>query len=443
MSNPKVNVAICGLGTVGGHVFKILKDRKEELSKKLGFDIEVKKVFSKTGSRANEFKVSKKMITDNLNDVIKDQDIHIVVESIGDQPIAKKIISQSLKNGKQVVTANKAILSRSAKELYALSDSTKVGLFYEAAVGGAIPILRSIRESFLGDEILSISGIINGTSNYILTKMESTGRSFQDILKEAQDLGFAEANPSADVDGWDTAHKLVILSGLAFKADLNLKNVHVEGISRISPLDIEMCLEFGYRIKLLGIAKRLKNQIEIRVHPTLVSTSHLLSSVSEAFNAVMIKGKYSGPSLLFGLGAGGSPTANSVVADIIEAARNVHHDEFSLSALGYPSSLMKPVKVKAMSKISNRYYIRIRVKDKPGVLAKITSIFSEFKVSLSSIHQPDQQDIDQLQKGKEALIMIMTHISPEKNISLALAKINKLSVVIENALLIRVEDFSS
>ncbi len=430
---PQINIGLFGLGTVGGSVYQLLDKNRDLIAQKLGFPIQVKKVCELDPKKRAAFHVPQSLLTTKASEVLDDPEISIVVELIGDRPVAREIMMQALGLAKHVVTANKAILATHGHELYAEASKNEVEIFFEAAVGGSIPVLRAIREGFIADRIKSVMGIINGTSNYILTEMGEHKRSFEDVLADAQKQGFAESNPSSDIEGTDTAQKLAILVALAYGQIIPVDRIHKEGITAVTPLDIEMAEKFGYNIKLLAISKRHGDEIEARVHPTMISKSHMMASVRGVFNAVMMEGDYFGKSMLYGLGAGGLPTATAVVADIIEIARNIALRVPGVPTLGYRMESLQKAKIRDMDELESEYYLRFNTIDKAGVFAKIANALGQHHVSISSVYQHGREE------EKEIPIVIFTHKAKEKNMMAALREIEKMSLVTRKSMLMRVE----
>ncbi len=427
----KINIGLLGWGTVGTGVVKLLQSNSGLITRRLGVSLLIKRIADLDLERKRKTKVDRKILTRDARDVINDPEIDIVVELIGGYEPAKTYILESLKAGKRVVTANKALLARDGDAIFEAAQRAGMEVGFEASVGGGIPIIRSLNEGFVGNRIQSILGIINGTANYILSRMSEEGKEFVSILKEAQEKGYAEADPTIDVEGIDTAHKLAILVRLAFGTKIKFKAIYTEGITRITPLDLAFAKEFGYRVKLLAIAKRDKAGIEARVHPTMLPQSSLLAEVRDVFNAIYVTGDAMGPMMLYGKGAGMMPTASAVVGDMVEIAR---------SLLGggtgrRPTYLVgKDLKVKDMEELVGQYYLRFRVVDRPGVLAQISGILGKHQISIASV----------IQKGrgveKAVPIVIMTHEAREREIRRALEKIDRLQVVRDKTLFVRIEN---
>lgn len=430
---PQINIGLFGLGTVGGSVYKLLDKNSTSITAKLGFPLHIKKICEPNTERALASGISPSMLTTKISDVLDDPEISIIVELIGDKPVAKEVMLEALKLGKHVVTANKAILAAHGPDLYAEAAKNEVDILFEAAVCGAIPILRTIREGFIADRIEAVSGIINGTANFILTEMLEAGLDFKEALALAQSKGYAEADPTADVAGIDSAHKLTILIALAFGKFVSLQKIHIEGITDLTSLDLQMAKRFGYAIKLLGITKMVQGEIEARVHPTMIPLDHMLASVRGAFNAVMIAGENIGQSLCYGLGAGGQATATAVVADIVEIARNIAERVPGIPPLGYPLDKMEKAKVRSMEMMETEYYLRFTTLDRPGVFSKIAAILGANHISISSVEQHGREE------GAEVPIVVLTHKAVEKNVQSALHEIDKLPMMTKKSLLIRIE----
>jgi len=432
----EVNFGVIGFGTVGSGVVKLFLDNKEELEKRLNFKLNLKKIADKMLKSKEGVKVPKSMLTADAYDIINDKQINIVVELVGGTGIAKKFILDAIKNGKHVVTANKALLAEFGEEIFEACEKEQKMLGFEASVGGVIPIIRSIKENLAGDRIDSVFGIINGTCNYILTRMTEEGKDFNDVLKEAQQKGYAEANPSLDVDGVDAAHKLAILTSLSFGVKVDFDDIYKEGITKLTNTDIKFASDFGYSIKLLGIAKRVDGGIDARVHPTLIPKSHPLANVRMEFNAIFVKGYASGPILLYGKGAGMMPTASAIMGDVIDIARNIANGgSIAVPNRGYNKSSMKKIKPKKIAEIENKFYIRMSVVDKPGVLAAISGILGKRKISIASVIQKGRDE-----KGNGVPLVIVTHETKEKELLRALEEIKKLDFCLQEPIFIRIED---
>ncbi len=427
----KINIGLLGWGTVGTGVVKILQNNSGLIARRLGASLFIKRIADLDLERDREVKVDRKILTRDARDVINDPGIDIVVELIGGYEPAKTYVLESLEAGKRVVTANKALLARDGDTIFEAAQRAGLEIGFEASVGGGIPIIRSLSEGFVGNRIQSILGIINGTANYILSRMSEEGEEFVTILKGAQKKGYVEADPTIDVEGIDTAHKLAILIRLAFGTKIKLKAIYTEGITRITPLDLAFANEFGYRVKLLAIAKRDKAGIEARVHPTMLPQNSLLAGVRDVFNAIYVTGDAMGPMMLYGQGAGMMPTASAVVGDVVEIARSL----LGGGAGSKPTYLAsKGLKVKDMEELVGQYYLRFWVVDRPGVLAQISAILGKHQISIASVIQKGRR------VGKAVPIVIMTHEAREGEIRRALEKIDRLQVVRDKTVFVRIEN---
>ncbi|MBE9543266.1 MAG: homoserine dehydrogenase, partial [Proteobacteria bacterium] len=375
------------------------------------------------------------VLTTDAQKVVNDPEIDMVIEMIGGQGIAKDFMLQAINNGKHIVTANKALLAAHGNELFATAAQKGVDLAFEASVGGCMPTIKSLRESLVANHIQSMSGILNGTCNYILTKIEDEGISFKEALAQAQQQGYAEADPTLDVEGFDTAHKIAILAALAYGMEINLKAVYIEGISRITPLDIEFARQFGYRIKLLAISKIRNNRVEARVHPTMIPFKNLLTSISGTVNAITISGDAVGDILLYGRGAGMMPTASAVVSDIVDIARNILSGTVRrIPPLSYQRESIRRIPVLPIDDLVTHYYFRFAALDRPGVLSRISGILGRYNISLQSVHQKGRKT-----NGSVPLVML-SHRAKEADVKRALAEIRDLNVVSDKPVLIRIED---
>ena len=427
-----LSVGILGFGTVGTGVVKILTEKKKELASKLGFPVVVKRVADIDVRRKRALRLPRNVFIKKAEAVIDDPSIDIVIELIGGIHPAKEYILRALRNGKHVVTANKALLASEGSDIFKAAHKNKVEIGFEASVAGGIPIIKIVREALIGNKIQAIYGIINGTSNYILTRMTEAGIDFSAALNEAQNLGYAEADPTLDVNGIDAAHKLAILASLSFDMPIAFKKIYTEGITRITPLDIRFASEFGYTIKLLAIAKQLNRDIELRVHPTMLPKEYLISHVSGVFNAVYVEGDAIGSALYYGRGAGEMPTGSAVVSDIADIAKGIKRGVVNIS----DSSRIKKktnLKLKRMEDIQSSYYFRFSVLDRPGVLSKISGILGDYNISIKSVIQKERQ------REKVVPLVMMTHKARERDVMSAVKKIKKLTVVHGNPAYIRVE----
>lgn len=420
----QVKVGIIGFGTVGTGTIKILLNQKELIKKRTGIELILKKVADRDIERPREVTLPREILTQDAWEVIKDPEIDIVVELIGGIHPAKEFIIEALKSGKHVVTANKALLAEEGNDIFkeAMQRGLRVG--FEASVGGGIPIIKVMREGLVANKMLAIYGIINGTTNFILTKMTYEGIDFQDALRQAQTLGYAEADPTLDIEGIDSAHKITILASLAYGIPLSFNKVYCEGITKITAQDIAFAKEFGYKIKLLAITKILDGEIELRVHPTMVPENYLISKVDGVFNAIYVEGDSVGATLYYGRGAGSMPTGSAVVADIVDIAKGTNT---------MPMDFSEQYNIKPIEEIESMYYFRFTALDRPGVLSKISGVFGEHNISIASV----------IQKGRSRAgavpLVILTHKAKERDVLQALEKIDKLPVVSDKSVFIRVE----
>jgi homoserine dehydrogenase len=423
-----IKIGIIGIGTVGSGVLNIIKENKECILKRSGIDINISKLCDLELKNKKDLISGFKTTTD-CNEIIEDPEIHVVIELIGGYTSAKEIILKSLKNKKVIITANKALLALHGTDIFSTAHSNRVEIGFEAAVAGTIPILRSLKTGLIANKVHSIHGILNGTTNYILTKMTDEGIFYKEALKNAQELGFAEANPTFDVEGTDAAHKLTLLSWLAFDKKIDFNQVSSEGITDITPIDINYAGDMGYVIKLLGIAKDTSDGVECRVHPTMISKNHILASVKNEMNAVFIGSNYSGQTTYIGKGAGSFPTATSIISDVIYYGNRI---DDSTKELELPE-IYKTAHVKPSSEIISRFYFRFSAKDSPGVLAQITRILGNNNISISHVNQRV--------KGVEPVdVIVVTHPAKEGDVKDAIVKIDKLSGILQKTVIIRVED---
>ncbi|MBZ9623081.1 homoserine dehydrogenase [Clostridium tagluense] len=427
----KVKIAILGFGNVGTGVWKILKENKKEIMKRSNYEIEVAKILVKDINKKRDIAISKEILTDNIDDIINDESIKIVVELIGGRGEAKQYMIRAMKAKKHIVTANKLVIANWSEELFKIAEEEKVLFYYEASVAGGIPIIREINESLTANRIQQIIGIINGTTNYILSKMTNDGIGFEEALKEAQEKGYAEADPTSDVDGYDAVYKLAIMASLSFGTKINHDAIYREGIRSISSLDIEYAKKFGYTIKLLAIAKEENNKLELRVHPTLIPSNHPMANVNDVFNAIMIKGNAVGELMLYGRGAGDLPTGSAVVGDIISILRN-NVKPADISEVSEESNFKE---IKKPEENEAEFYIRLNVKDRAGVLGDTAKIFGENNVSIISMTQDVSREDD-------VPLAFITHKSTEKNIRNSLEKIKSLENVNRVESIIRIESFN-
>ncbi|MEK9969619.1 MAG: homoserine dehydrogenase [Ferrovibrio sp.] len=430
-SAPPLKVGIAGLGVVGAGVVRLLDQQATMLAARAGRPIKVVAVSARDKRKKRDMpKGGWRWYADAL-DLVTDPEVEVVVELIGgSEGKARALVEAALKAGKGVVTANKALLAMHGAKIAAMAEAKDAPLAFEAAVAGGIPILKALREGLVGNRIEKITGILNGTCNYILTEMRQTGRDFGVVLKEAQQLGYAEADPSFDVDGIDAAHKLAVLTSLAFNTQVDFKAVHVEGIRQVSAIDIAFAKEFGYRIKLLAIARRTPRGIEQRVHPCMVPADTPIAHVDGVFNAVAAEGDYVGRMMFEGRGAGSNPTASAVVADLADlaAGRRLH-------AFGVPAVKLQPLKAAAMADHVGRYYIRLIVRDQPGVLADVSAVLRDEKISIESLVQRGRSEAE----NQPVAVMLISHEAREADMARAMKKIAKLRSVLQAPALIRIE----
>jgi homoserine dehydrogenase len=433
----KVRVGLLGFGTVGSGTAKILLENKDILMARLGAELELKWIGDLDIETDRGVAVDKGLLTTDANRILTDPEVDIVVELVGGYEPAKGFILSAIENGKHVVTANKALLAAYGEEIFSAATKRGVEIGFEASVGGGIPLLRSIKEGLVSNRIQGLFGILNGTSNYILTKMTDEGKPFSEVLKEAQDLGYAEADPTFDVEGVDAAHKLTILLSIAYGVPIDFNSVYTEGISKITPLDITFMKEFGYRIKLLAISKDDGDSIEARVHPTLIPEGSLLANVNAAYNALYIMGDAVGSVMFYGPGAGMMPTGSAVVSDLVDVARNILSGATGrVPYFGYQTADVRPRPIKPPSELYAKYYFRVSAHDRPGVLSKISGILGDNDISIESVHQKGRDLV-----GAVPIVMI-THEAHEAAVCAALSRIDELDVVRDKTVMIRIEDWS-
>lgn len=425
-----INVGILGFGTVGSGTAHILVENAKLLEERLGFPVVLRKIADLDIKRDRGIKLGKNVLTTDAREVTDNPEIDIVVELIGGVGIAREFILRAIKNGKSVVTANKALLAEHGSEIFSAARKQQVSVGFEASVGGGIPIIRALGEGLVANRINYVYGIVNGTSNYILTKMTDEAVEFPKALKEAQELGYAEADPTLDVRGADSAHKLTILATLAFGIPLSYKNVYTEGITEITPQDIAFASELGFKIKLLAIAKAEGGRVELRVHPTMLPKGKLISQVDGVMNAIFINGRETGDTLYYGRGAGDMPTGSAVVSDIAEIAAAVMNGASPKSG---PATALSPMGIRHIDEVQSMYYFRFAAIDKPGVLSKISGVLGGNNISIASVIQKDRKE------GKAVPLVMLTHKAKEKDVSRALGKIDSLPIVAAKSHLIRVE----
>jgi homoserine dehydrogenase len=421
-----LKVGMLGCGVVGSQIARLLVENKSDLTSRAGANLELVKVAVKNIKTKREG-IPSNLLTDDAKSIVNDPEIDLIIEVIGGITPAKELILTAIKNGKSVVTANKALLAQAGAELYTAADNANVDLYYEAAVAGAIPILRPLRESLVGDQVLRIMGIVNGTTNYILTKMDESGTAFEDALKQAQALGFAEADPTADVEAIDAASKAAILAGLAFHSRVSDTDVYREGITKITATDVKVAKAMDMVIKLLAIAELTPGgEISVRVHPALLSRTHPLASVRESFNAVFVEAKSAGQLMFYGKGAGGEPTASAILGDLVAVARHK-----VTGGIGPKESDYADLKIAKIGQTKTRYLIRLNVTDKPGVLESVAHVFASHGVSIQTVRQTGA--------GDKAELIVMTHSSTESALSETVKDLSKLSAVTDVASVLRVE----
>ncbi|MBW2335642.1 MAG: homoserine dehydrogenase [Deltaproteobacteria bacterium] len=431
----RIQIGLLGCGTVGTGVAKLLIENKDLLTARVGADLNLKWVADIDIETDRGIQFPEGVLTTDAQKLLTDPDVDMVIEMIGGDGIAKDFMLQAINNGKHIVTANKALLAAHGNELFAAAARNGVDLAFEASVGGCMPIIKSVRESLVANHIKSMTGILNGTCNYILSKIEDEGISFQEALAEAQRQGYAETDPTLDVEGTDTAHKIAILAALAYGMEINLKDVYTEGISRITPLDIEFAGQFGYRIKLLAISKFQNQRVEARVHPTMMPFKNLLTSINGTVNAITVSGDAVDDILLYGRGAGMMPTASAVVSDIVDIARNILSGTVRrIPPLSYQRESIRKIPVLPMDDLVTHYYFRFAALDHPGVLSTISGILGKYNISLQSVHQKGRKT-----NGSVPLVML-THRAQEVDVKRALAEISDLNVVSDEPVLIRIED---
>jgi homoserine dehydrogenase len=432
----KLNVGILGIGTVGGGTYNVLTRNAAEITRRTGVAINVTQVADRSIDHAKAVTSGNVALTTDAFAIVNNPDIDVVVELIGGYTLSKELVLKAISNGKHVVTANKALLALHGNEIFATAQKAGVIVAFEAAVAGGIPIIKALREGLGANRIEWVAGIINGTTNFILTEMREKGLAFEDVLGEAQRLGYAEADPTFDVEGIDAAHKLTIMSAIAFGIPMKFEQAYTEGITKLQQTDIKYAEELGYRVKLLGITKRTDNGVELRVHPTLIPEKRLVANVNGAMNAVVVKGDAVGPTLYYGAGAGAEPTASAVVADLMDIARlqNVPM-ESRVPYLAFQADSIIDLPILPISEISSAYYLRLRASDKPGVLAGVTKILADRNISIDAMLQKEPADNEQ-----EADIVILTHVTIEKNMDAGIAEIKQLAAITGLPIKIRVEN---
>jgi homoserine dehydrogenase len=431
-----INVGLLGIGTVGGGTWTVLERNRGEITRRAGRRIQITRVADKDLARARKLTQGRAKLTGDAYEVTRAPDIDIVVELIGGTKIAKDLVLDAIAHGKHVVTANKALLAKHGNQIFAAAQKKGVTVAFEAAVCGGIPIIKAVREGLSANRIEWIAGIINGTSNFILSEMRDKGLAFDAVLAEAQRLGYAEADPTFDIEGIDAAHKLTILSALAFGIPMQFSKAYTEGISKLTREDIAYAEELGYRIKLLGITRRAKKGIELRVHPTLIPARRLIANVEGVMNAVLVKGDAVGPTLYYGAGAGSLPTASAVVADLVDVTRLITADPgHRVPHLAFQPDRLSDEPILPIGEVETSYYLRMRVLDRPGVLADIARILAKSKISIDAMVQKEPGE------GESRVdIVMLTHRAIEKNVDAAIKSIEKLRTVLGKVTRIRLEE---
>ena len=436
-----IHVGLLGIGTVGGGTFTVLARNAQEIARRAGRPIVITAVADKNLERAREVVGSTPgvRITDDAQSIVDDPSIDIVVELIGGYGFAKDIVLRAIANGKHVVTANKALLAVHGNEIFAAAQKKGVMVAFEAAVAGGIPIIKAVREGLTANRIEWIAGIINGTTNFILSTMRDSGRPFADVLADAQKLGYAEADPTFDIEGVDAAHKITLLSAIAFGTPVQFDKAHIEGISKLAAEDIRYAEELGYRIKLLGITKRVATGIELRVHPALVPAKRLIANVEGVMNAVLVKGDAVGATLYYGRGAGAEPTGSAVIADLVDVTRlHTADPEHRVPHLAFRADQLENTPIIPMAEVESAYYLRLRVQDKPGVLADVARILADNGISIDAMIQKEPGEGE-----GEADIILLTHVTREEHADAAIARIEGLATTVGKVTRLRLESLAS
>ena len=433
-----INVGLLGIGTVGGGTWDVLARNQEEITRRAGRGIMITAVADKDQARAQKVTGGKVRLSADANDVVNDPDIDIVIELIGGYTVAKEFVLKAIANGKHVVTANKALLATHGNEIFTAAQKKGVMVGFEAAVAGGIPIIKALREGLTANRIEWIAGIINGTSNFILSEMRDKGLAFGTVLAEAQRLGYAEADPTFDIEGVDAAHKLTIMSAIAFGIPMQFEKAYTEGISKLTQQDINYAEQLGYRIKLLGITRRTAEGIELRVHPTLIPARRLIANVEGVMNAVLVRGDAVGATMYYGAGAGAEPTASAVVADLVDITRlHTADPDNRVPHLAFQPDQLANIRILPMEEVTTSYYLRMQVVDRPGVLADITRILADLSISIDAMVQKEPN------AGEEQVdIIMLTHQTREKQINSAIGKIEALPVVTGKVTRIRLEELN-
>jgi homoserine dehydrogenase len=433
-----INVGLLGIGTVGGGTWTVLNRNEEEITRRAGRPIRITHIADRNLDHARTVTGGNVKITNDAFAVVNDSEIDIVVELIGGYTVAKDLVMMAIENGKHVVTANKALLAVHGNEIFAAAQNKGVMVAFEAAVAGGIPIIKALREGLSANRIQWLAGIINGTTNFILSEMRDKGLAFADVLREAQRLGYAEADPTFDIEGVDAAHKATLMAAIAFGIPVQFDKCHIEGISKLDAADIKYAEELGYRIKLLGIAKHKKNGVELRVHPTLIPSKRLIANVEGAMNAVLVWGDAVGATLYYGKGAGAEPTASAVIADLVDVTRLHTADPLNrVPHLAFQPDRMSDLPILPMEAVETAYYLRLSAADKPGVLADITRILADLSISIDAMMQKEPAE------GEDQTdVVILTHVALERDVNAAIAKIENLSSISGKVTRIRMEQLN-
>lgn len=433
-----LRVGLLGIGTVGGGTYNVLTRNAAEITRRTGVAINVLQVADKNIDHAKKITGGNTLLSTDAFAIVNNPEIDVVVELIGGYTLSKELVLKAIANGKHVVTANKALIALHGNEIFAAAQQAGVMVAFEAAVAGGIPIIKALREGLGANRIEWVAGIINGTTNFILTEMREKGLAFADVLGEAQRLGYAEADPTFDVEGIDAAHKLTIMAAIAFGMPMKFEQAYTEGITKLQQTDIKYAEELGYRVKLLGITKQADGGVELRVHPTLIPEKRLVANVNGAMNAVVVKGDAVGPTLYYGAGAGAEPTASAVVADLMDVARlSSATSEQRVPYLGFQAGQLNDLPVLPISEINSAYYLRLRASDEPGVLANVTKILAERNISIDAMLQKEPADNE-----TEADIVILTHVTKEKNMDAGIAEIEALPAIVGKLVKIRMEELA-
>jgi homoserine dehydrogenase len=430
-----IKVGLLGFGTIGTGVVRVLQKNADLLQQRLGKSLQLAKIVDLDITTDRGVTIEAGLLSTDVEEIISNPEVDIVIELIGGYEPAKSFILKAIANGKHIVTANKALMALHGQEILAAAEEHGVEVMFEAAVGGGIPVISAIKENLCANDFSNVLGILNGTCNYILTEMTEKGSDFAPVLKDAQDLGYAEADPTFDIEGVDTAHKIALLAALCFGTKVDFDKVYTEGITKVAAIDIQFATQMGYKIKLLAIGKNLGEQIEVRVHPTMIPSSYQLSEVNGVFNAVRLSGDFLGPALLYGSGAGMDATASAVMGDVMAISRDMQSGaKRRTPIMGYCADQIDELPIKPMSEIISHYYLRFTTVDQPGVLSQISGILGRYDISIQSMIQPERHAADAVP------IVIMTHDAKEANINQALAEIDQLEIVQQPTRLIRVEN---